>query len=151
QFDAGGDVALSEHIRRHVRASAASASLRDPAATAWIHRGDANRALRDGDLVSYRDCLAASERGFVEAGEARHACSQRINGAYANVQLGALESAERLVLDALATAERLGLGQLSCRALHNLGVVVAWQGRHAEARTALERAVAGARDNEDRR
>jgi tetratricopeptide (TPR) repeat protein len=95
------------------------------------------RAIHASDLgaavAGLRDSLVAFER----AGDARNACSARLNTGYALAQLGSFAEAESALRQALAGAERMGLKHVAGFANHNLGWVLARRGMLDEAR-ALE-------------
>ena len=101
--------------------------------------------LREGDYGASARTRAQSVAAFDLAGNRRQACTQRMNEGAAQTLVGRYELAERTLREASAAAESLGLGQTAAWALHNLGLVLHRQGKHAEGldleRTALARAV----------
>jgi tetratricopeptide (TPR) repeat protein len=100
-------------------------------------------------LLCARDWAAAlasfeeSALSFERAGYLRDACMSRCNAGFVSHILGSFAAAERSLRDALALAERMGLGVAAALANHNLGLVLALQGR-IEAGLAAERAAAEA-------
>ncbi len=116
-----------DHIERAARGS-------DPAALAWIYHARSWRAMRAGDVAA---CLVLDTRVveyFTAVGDLRHACQQRANVGYDEVQLGAFARAEVSLRTAISIASRVGLHQVTAQAQHNLGLAVARQGRLDEAR-----------------
>ncbi|MDI1448500.1 serine/threonine-protein kinase [Polyangium sp. 6x1] len=113
----------------------------DPEVAASVHRARAFRALFAGDAgTSVREFEAAAQR-FEAVGDLRNACVQRANVGSATNDLGDYARAEASLRDALAQAERLGLGALVAHAKLNLALALARQGQlaegHAFAREAL--------------
>ncbi len=113
----------------------------DPPVAAAVYRARAIRALSLGDqaagLVHYPAAIEACER----AGDLRGALQARGNLANRYKVLGGHAQAERLLGEVLDAAERLGLSTVGSTAKHNLGLVLANQGR-LEAALAVERAAA---------
>ncbi|UQA54617.1 serine/threonine-protein kinase PknK [Polyangium aurulentum] len=106
----------------------------DPEVWASVHRARAFRAMFAGDAgTSVREFEAAAER-FEQVGDFRNACVQRANVGSATNELGDWARAEASLRDALAQAERMGLGALVAQAKLNLGVALMRQGSLAEAR-----------------
>ena len=105
----------------------------DPKVLASVHRARALRALFAGDAgTSVREFESAAAR-FEEVGDLRNACVQRINVGSCTNELGDWARAESSLRDALAQAERMGLGALVAQAKLNLGLALARQGQLAEA------------------
>jgi tetratricopeptide (TPR) repeat protein len=106
----------------------------DPEVWASVHRARAFRAMFAGDAgTSVREFEAAAER-FEQVGDLRNACVQRVNVGSATNELGDWTRAEASLRDALAQAERMGLGALVAQAKLNLGVALMRQGALADAR-----------------
>jgi eukaryotic-like serine/threonine-protein kinase len=106
----------------------------EPATLAWVHTARSWRAMRDGDLAACLVLDSASERCHAELGDLRHACQQRASVGYHELMLGGFAEAECSLRDAITIATRMGLHQVTTQAQHNLGLVLARQGRIAEAR-----------------
>jgi eukaryotic-like serine/threonine-protein kinase len=111
-------------------------------AAAARHRGD----LAD-DLAGYRRVLSA----FEAAGDLRSACNTRVSVAFAHIELGQWDVAERELTAALDDAERLGLAPVATRARQNLALVWAHHGRLADAASLLDRVILEAREQENSR
>ena len=99
------------------------------------------RARQVNDLLGALAADAHAARAFDAIGELRMGCNQRMNVGFAYLSLGKLEDAERELAGALATADRMGLHQISATVRHNLGLVYAYLGRTAEALAAETRAI----------
>ncbi|MBL8741881.1 MAG: hypothetical protein JNK04_12325, partial [Myxococcales bacterium] len=109
-----------------------------PAHQGWLLRARGWRALSDGDPGAYRAFMRRSANSFRDVGDARNACVQQMNEAYAEMCLGRMSAAEAGLTAVLPTAERLGLGTVTATARHNLGRVLGCLGK-LEAGEALER------------
>jgi tetratricopeptide (TPR) repeat protein len=127
------------------RALAFSATLTppvEPAVRAWLAQAHGWQVYFDGDVAqSFRIDSAAAE-AFMEAGDLRNACRQVANAGFEQMLLGAYAEAERILRDALAGADRLGILQVSALALLNLGLAVGRQGRLDEGLGLQARAIA---------
>jgi tetratricopeptide (TPR) repeat protein len=108
---------------------------RDPEVMASVHRVRAFRAMFAGDPGTSVAEFHAATQAFEAVGDLRNACVQQVNMGYATIELGAYDQAEHALRSALATAERLGLDNLTTFARHNLGLALARQGQLYEART----------------
>ncbi|TKD09421.1 serine/threonine-protein kinase PknK [Polyangium fumosum] len=123
----------------------------DPEVAASVHRARAFRALFAGDAgTSVREFEAAAVR-FEEVGDLRNACVQRANVGSATNELGDYARAEASLRDALAQAERLGLGALVAHAKLNLALALARQGQLAAAQVFAREALTTSTRQGDRR
>jgi hypothetical protein len=111
---------------------AAAASDRSPAVAARVHAVRASRALCMGDPSTSLYFTEQSLEAFLRAGDVRNACLVTVNAGHACFQLGQLARAERLLRDALAEAERIGLHNVAALARQNLGPVLALTSRPDE-------------------
>lgn len=118
------------------------ASRNDPAIMAQIHNAHAVRALFLGDPGTSLERLSAGLRSHEQAGDLRGACAQRVNVAYAYVEVGAYEEAEQVLRQALQDAERMGLAHIIPGAKQNLGLVLAYRGSLSEAHALETQAIA---------
>ncbi|MDB4956768.1 MAG: protein kinase [Myxococcales bacterium] len=128
------DATLTERLFARLDQIELAAVGADVAALAWIFHARSWRAMRDGDLGG---CLVLDTRVvecFTVVGDLRHACQQRANVAYDELNLGAHRNAEASFLETIATATRIGLPQVIALAQHNLGLALARQGKLDEAR-----------------
>ncbi len=114
----------------------------DPAAMAWGHDAKAVLALYTGDLGGY---LVGKERVVAlcaAAAEPRSECLQRVRLGYACLELGDHARAVDELRYALGQAERMGLGQATALAKHNLGLALALKGAPDEGLAMEQDAVA---------
>src|SRR5262249_52865652 len=121
-----------------------------PGVTAALERAQAFEVHFKGDTSTTLRLHLSARAGFLAAGDVRNACSEASNIGVAYVRLGVLAEAERAPPSALVEADRLGLAGHRLAAQHNLGLVVALQGRFAEGIALEEEAVALARESGSR-
>ena len=147
----GGRTKLASAVVRLVSELAGGTEKLDAPAAALVHHAEAKLASTTGDqtgvLVGFENAL----RRFQEAGDARHACENGVNVGWAYSELGDFAAAEAALSEGLATAERIGLHSVAAGALHNLGPVLMYLGRTADAREAELRAIEFFRRQGDRR
>ena len=123
----------------------------DPGVMAVIHRLRANRAAISGDPAGYLSGLEAVIACFERAGDARNACNALANAGHASMELGAYAEAERMLREAMTTAERLGLSTVAAAAKHNLGLARMRQGAIEAGRQTEAEAVEAFRSQGERR
>jgi tetratricopeptide (TPR) repeat protein len=105
---------------------------------ARIHQARSPHARQAGRPAEAMGHAEAAEAAFTVAGDQRHACMMAGIRGFALSELGAYADAERVLGEALAMAERLGLAAVAAGARSNLGVVFLQLGRVDEAE-AIER------------
>ena len=114
----------------------------DPQAVALLHQARAARASLAADPAACLGALEAAHAAFERAGDTRNSAMVRANIGFMLGEFGAWERAERVLRDALADADRLGLFELRAVVQHNLGRALAFRGDLAEGerleRVALE-------------
>ena len=123
----------------------------DPEAMARMHVARSWKALVAGDAATHLHLVSIAAGLFQEAGDGRNACKERTNSGCAYNELGAYAEAERVLIDALATADRMGLRMIAAAARNNLGRALGQSGRLDDARRVEEEAVASFRVQGDRR
>ena len=123
----------------------------EPTIAARIALVRAMRALFSGDAVGYRAHTGEASEAFLRAGDVRGACMQRVSFGYASVGLGAHDEAVRVLREALATAERLGLDNVVAYSKNNLGLALGRGGALDEARRVESEALAAFRAQGDGR
>jgi len=128
-----------EHVHRH------------PGSVAWVFRARAWNALSSGDPETYGMLMRRSAAAFDAIGDVRNACVQRVNVAYASMNVGQLEEAAREFEEVIATAVEMGLEMVAPVARHNLGLVLAWLGDTARAETEERMAIAAFEAQSDAR
>jgi len=133
-----GRFELAERLLHRAQALATS----NATSRAWTGRAVATKAMVAGEPASYLVALEESARSFEEAGDLRNACYQRVSVGYAELGIGAYARAEGCLVEALQTADRLGLVSLAMSAKHNLGMALLRRGKLAEARSVESEALA---------
>jgi tetratricopeptide (TPR) repeat protein len=123
----------------------------DDHARGWVHWLHAMRALCAGDLGDFVEATERALASFEHVAEVRNVCSHRTNLGYAYAELGDYPRAEALLRQVLADACRLGLPMIVAYAEHNLGNVLASQGRAEEGLAHETRAAEGAATLKDPR
>jgi tetratricopeptide (TPR) repeat protein len=106
----------------------------DPLATAHVYRTRAYRALVSGDTGSALSMFNVAISNYEAAGDTRAACRHLVSAAAACIELGSYREAERALVDALASAQHMGLSGVSASVWHHQGMLLA---RMGDARAAL--------------
>jgi len=106
----------------------------EPRRRAFVHRLYAHEAFHKSEFGAQLSEFESAIRCFELAGDQRWAARDQANLAYGYALVGMLAEAERLLRSAATTATRLGLDFLAQVSAHNLGLVLARQGRLDEAR-----------------
>ncbi|WP_437781853.1 protein kinase domain-containing protein [Sorangium sp. So ce1097] len=133
QLFPAGRYAEADALIARVRALAADPAPLAPRAAAEVHRLRGARARHLGDPAgSVAGCAAAAD-AFARAGDARDACSARVDLGAALLDLGDAERAAEELTAALDAAERMGLRAVATRARQHLGRVLAARGQLDEA------------------
>jgi tetratricopeptide (TPR) repeat protein len=132
-----GRQALAEVLLGRAEEAAAQAGD-DPAVLGQVAWARSLRVLSAGDVTSFLALVQASRASLARAGDLRSDCIQALNAGHGYLELGAYEEAERILREAKAGAERMGLGNALAYAKLNLGVALLGQGRLADARTVEE-------------
>jgi len=123
----------------------------EPLAKAQIHRVRAIRAVHAGNPAAVLTEFQLAHDAFAEAGNARNVCAMQVNIGSTFAELGDFRQAEHWLRQALASAERMGLHNVTGYALDNLGFVLAHLGQFDEARSIEQRAIdAGRRQGDPR-
>jgi tetratricopeptide (TPR) repeat protein len=125
-------VGARERADRLAELAQSASSLPGPVTLAQFHWFYALSALLDGKPGVYLDQARKALSQFEQIGNDRAAVEQRINIAGVCVELGAFAEAERLLHEALAKAERLGLPHSVGGARLHLGLAAAYSGRIEE-------------------
>ena len=151
QLVIGGDRPLAEALHARFEAIVRDAPEREPLPIAYLERAagglDAFAGDLFGSITHQREAVAA----FEAAGDLRTACSMRKTLGWYLGELGALEEAERSLRDAITTAGRMGLTNLSPHAKHDLGTPLLRLGKLDEARRSQEEALVAFAAQGDRR
>ncbi|WP_437738763.1 protein kinase domain-containing protein [Sorangium sp. So ce1335] len=128
-----GRYAEADALIARVRALAADPAPLAPRAAAEVHRLRGARARHLGDPAGNIAGYAAAADAFERAGDARDACSARVDLGAALLELGDAERAGEGLTAALEAAERMGLRAVATRARQHLGRVLAARGQLDEA------------------
>ncbi|APR79272.1 Adenylate cyclase [Minicystis rosea] len=128
-----GRQALAEVLLARAEEIAARAHD-DPAVAGQVHWARSLRVLAAGDVTGFLALVQRSRRCLARAGDLRSDCIQALNAGHGYLELGAYEEAERILHEARAGADRMGLGSARAYADLNLGPALLGQGRIAEAR-----------------
>jgi len=130
---------LLTHVNRHGDAIAWS----DPGVAAWIHLARGTHAAEMGaPRTALLHMEEAAER-FEEAGDVRGACAQCANIGWTGLEAGENDRAERALRAGIDKAGALGLSHVVSNARIYLGLVLARQSAHAEAKALVEEAIRG--------
>ncbi|WP_438027324.1 protein kinase domain-containing protein [Sorangium sp. So ce233] len=133
QLFPAGRYAEANALIARVRALAADLASLTPRVAAEVHRLRGARARHLGDPAGNLAGYAAAIDAFERAGDARDACSARVNLGFALLEVGDVERAGEELTAALEAAERMGLRAVATRARQNLGRVLAARGQLDEA------------------
>jgi tetratricopeptide (TPR) repeat protein len=136
-----GFAPLGDALCTRIDEAAAQLTGPDPSVTARVLYTRATHALVAGDTAEYLRLSEAAAEDFDQAGILRSLNVQRRNVGIAHVQLGNYAEAERRFHVLLTEADRMHIGPLRAEVEHWLGVALAGQGQHAEARRVEEQAV----------
>jgi len=118
---------------------------------ARIHQARAPRARQAGRPADALAHAEAAEAAFRLAGDQRNACQMAGIRGFGLSELGAYREAEKVLMEALQMAERLGLSSVAVPARANLGVVNLHLGRLEEAEAFARAAIDGDTEAQDRR
>jgi tetratricopeptide (TPR) repeat protein len=132
--------ALHAQCEAHARGREAELG---PIVMARLNHGRSWAALYREDAVGMVRFEEAALACFQEAGAITSACLMAAGLGAAYQEIGALADAERVLRDAVAEAERLGVVRFRLHAMHNLGMVLALRGALDEGRAVEEEALAG--------
>ena len=97
-------------------------------ARAWRHHARSAVAYFAGKPAEFRRELELAVEQFDLAGDARTSTNDRVNLGFVLITLGQLDRAEKLLLQVLSAATRLGLETVKTYSRHNLGLVRLWLG-----------------------
>ncbi|MDB4945141.1 MAG: hypothetical protein JWP97_4675 [Labilithrix sp.] len=116
---------------------------REPAARAFLLAARVSRAVWLGDFEPASNLALDAVAGFDLVGDERNAARQRDNAGFALLQLGQFSAAEQVLLEAIASAERLGLAKVRNDAKMHLGQFFSRSLRTDESVQALTEAIDG--------
>lgn len=132
-----GHGALLGRFLRWVEPLIANIEKEPPAIAARLHQMRALRATYDGNPAGYLSASEKASEQFALASDMRNSLIQRVNAAFAKIELGAYAGAETELRSAIAGAERMGLNNVVLGARANLGIVLNRLGKTADSRTLM--------------
>ena len=142
---------VARALLERIEATAQGRGDDDPRLSARIYTIRAQSSFNAGNPGDAVEILESAAREFDRAGDARNGCLVRVTAGYGRLELGAHDEAEALLRQALATAERMGLGSARAVAKHNLGLALAHLGRLHEAQAEESEAALLSAQQRDRR
>ncbi|MBK8254229.1 MAG: serine/threonine protein kinase [Polyangiaceae bacterium] len=132
-----GHGALLGRFLRWVEPLIANIEKEPPAIAARLHQMRALRATYDGNPAAYLSASEKASEQFALASDMRNSLIQRVNAAFAKIELGAYAGAETELRSAIAGAERMGLNNVVLGARANLGIVLNRIDKTADSRTLM--------------
>jgi tetratricopeptide (TPR) repeat protein len=134
------EIAVPIHIRLELGATELSPEV--PEVTVRINKARAYRVyFIDGDLEGFLELMASVVESYEQIGDLRNACSAGSDLGFANLEIGAYESAAAILRKVIEQAERMGLSVTVASGKQNLGMVLARLGQTDEARLLEEQAI----------
>jgi tetratricopeptide (TPR) repeat protein len=137
----GGD--LGREMLATIFAPMGGAELSDPAVAAAHAVAHMSAAMSGGDHGACMAWAREAVSAFELAGDRRSACMQRVNVGYSAMEIGAYEASERILREALADAEHMGLAVAAMIARQNLGLVLCHRADPGARAMELEAVAAG--------
>jgi serine/threonine protein kinase/tetratricopeptide (TPR) repeat protein len=121
RFVMSGGFKIADPLIVRVERDAGEVVEREPAARAFLLSARVARALWLGDIEPASMLAHEAVACFDLVGDERNAAMQRDNAGFALLQLGAFAASETMLVDAIASAERLGLATVVNDAKLHLG------------------------------
>ncbi len=116
-----GNVSIGNALIGRVERDAKDVIGKEPAARAFALSAQVTRALWLGDIEAAALLAQEAVACFDLVGDERNAAMQRDHAGFALLQLGAFAASESMLVDAIASAERLGLATVLNDAKLHLG------------------------------
>ena len=151
QLNHTGRYALAQSLLDWIMTVSGPVAAREPLVAGFALRAAMMRAASDVLPGPLLEACAQSERCFLEAGDLRMACFQRMNLGYANIVVGLFEEAESVLAAAEATASRLNLPHVAASTRSYLGYAIGLAGRTPAAIAVLRESIARIHAQGDRR
>ena len=149
RFVVSGSFDVADGLISRVERDAVEVTDREPAARAFALSSRVARAMWLGDIEAAATLAKEAVACFDVVGDLRNAAVQRDNAGFALLQLGAFAAAETLLVEAIASAERLGLATVVSRAKLHLGQFYSRSLRTEESIKTLSEAAAGFASQQD--
>jgi serine/threonine protein kinase len=121
RFVISGGFDVADALVSRVERDAKAVTDREPAARAFALSAQVARAMWLGDIEAGATLSQEAITCFDVVGDVRNAAVQRDNAGFALIQLGAFAASESMLVEAIASAERLGLSTVVNRAKLHLG------------------------------
>jgi tetratricopeptide (TPR) repeat protein len=121
RFLVSGGFEIADALISRVQSDAKEVTLREPAARAFLLSACVARSMWVGDIETAATLAQEAIACFDLVGDVRNAAVQRDHAGFALIQLGAFAASERMLLEAIASAERLGLSTVLYTAKMHLG------------------------------
>jgi tetratricopeptide (TPR) repeat protein len=121
RFVVSGGFDVGDALISRVERDAVEVVDREPAARAFALTSRVARAMWLGDIEAAASLAKDAVTCFEVVGDLRNAAAQRDNAGFALLQLGAFAEAEVMLVEAITSAERLGLHTVVNRAKLHLG------------------------------
>jgi serine/threonine protein kinase/tetratricopeptide (TPR) repeat protein len=143
RFVVSGGFEVADALISRVERDAQAVTEREPAARAFMLSAQVARAMWLGDIEAAANFAKEAITCFDVVGDVRNAAVQRDNAGFALIQLGAFAASESMLVEAIESAERLGLSTVVNRAKLHLGQFYSRSGRDEEALRTLTEAAEG--------
>ena len=121
RFIAAGGIGIGNALIDRVERDAKDVIEKEPAPRAFALSARVTRALWVGDIEAAALLAQEAVACFDLVGDERNAAMQRDHAGFALLQLGAFVASESMLIDAIASAERLGLATVRNDAKLHLG------------------------------
>jgi hypothetical protein len=121
RFVVSGGFDVADELIGRVERDAQAVIEREPTARAFALSAKVARAMWLGDIEAAAAFAKEAIMVFDVVGDVRNAAVQRDNAGFALIQLGAFAASEHMLVDAIASAERLGLITVVNKAKLHLG------------------------------
>jgi tetratricopeptide (TPR) repeat protein len=128
-----GQSGVADTVLARFSSLAGSLERDEPALAARLSSARALRALFAGNAGEHLVLVDEAVARFRRAGDLRNACVKHERAGYARLEIGDYAGAERILREALSTAQALGLANVASTAQHNLGLTLARRGLFDEA------------------
>ena len=149
RFVVSGGFDVADGLIARVERDAADVLDRDPTARAFALSARVARAMWLGDIEAAATLAKEAVTCFDVVGDLRNAAVQRDNAGFALLQLGAFTAAEVMIVEAITSAERLGLCTVVNRGKLHLGQFYSRSLRTDESVRALTEAAEGFASQQD--
>jgi tetratricopeptide (TPR) repeat protein len=143
RFVVSGGFEIADALITRVERDATEVLEREPAARAFALSAQVARAMWLGDIEAAAAFAEEAITVFDVVGDVRNAAVQRDNAGFALIQLGAFAASESMLVEAIASAERLGLITVVNRAKMHLGQFYSRSLRSEDAARTLAEAAEG--------